>query len=95
MVDIWNDALQGLQPRLGEQTYDMWLRPIELAAIEDETLRLTAPNRFMKEWFETHYLDVVLDEIQRRTATRYAAQIELAAPRAPAPAPVPAPGRGS
>ncbi|MCA9714233.1 MAG: chromosomal replication initiator protein DnaA [Myxococcales bacterium] len=91
MVDIWNDALQGLQPRLGEQTYDMWLRPIELAAIEDETLRLTAPNRFMKEWFETHYLDVVLDEIQRRTATRYAAQIELAAPRAPAPAPVPAP----
>ncbi len=85
MVDIWNEALQGLQPRLGEQTYDMWLRPIELATIRDDTLQLTAPNRFMKEWFETHYLGVVLDEIQRRTQTRYSARIEIATPK-PAPA---------
>ena len=91
MVDIWNEALQGLQPRLGEQTYDMWLRPIELAAIGDNTLQLTAPNRFMKEWFETHYLGVVLDEIQRRTQTRYTAQIEIATPKPePEPAPTPA-----
>ena len=28
MTDIWSEALQGLQPRLGAQTYDLWLRPI-------------------------------------------------------------------
>jgi chromosomal replication initiator protein len=33
MTDIWSEALQGLQPRLGAQTYDLWLRPIALRQV--------------------------------------------------------------
>lgn len=79
MTDIWSEALQGLQPRLGAQTYDLWLRPIALRQVAGTRLHLTAPNRFMKEWFENHYLGAVLDELKARTAQQYDVEIEIAA----------------
>jgi len=79
MTDIWSQALQGLQPRLGSQTYDLWLRPIVFRGVEGDLLRLRAPSRFMKEWFEAHYLGAVLDEIRSRTSESYRVEIEVAA----------------
>jgi chromosomal replication initiator protein len=79
MNDIWSQALQGLQPRLGSQTYDLWLRPIVFRGVEGDLLRLRAPSRFMKEWFEAHYLEAVLDEIRSRTSESYRVEIEIAA----------------
>ncbi len=85
MSDIWSEALQGLQPRLGAQTYDLWLRPIALCRMDGTHLHLTAPNRFMKEWFENHYLGVVLEELRARTAQTYDVEIEVTAEAAPTP----------
>ncbi|EDM79464.1 chromosomal replication initiator protein dnaA [Plesiocystis pacifica SIR-1] len=87
MADIWSEALQGLEPRLDKQTFDMWLRPIRLASIEDDRLRLHAPNRFLKEWFETHYLALVLDEIEGRQGRRFGVELEIVEPAEPAKAP--------
>ncbi|MBK7824689.1 chromosomal replication initiator protein DnaA [Nannocystis sp.] len=87
MSDIWSEALQGLQPRLGAQTYDLWLRPIALRRVTGTHLHLTAPNRFMKEWFENHYLGVVLDELRARTAQTYDVEIEVTTEPTPAPLP--------
>jgi chromosomal replication initiator protein len=97
MTDIWSEALQGLQPRLGAQTYDLWLRPIALRQVSGTRLHLTAPNRFMKEWFENHYLGVVLDELRARTDQIFDVEIEVMAsepgtsalPGAPTPLPAP------
>ena len=63
MADIWSEALHGIEPRLDRQTFDMWHRPIQLTDVDGDLLRLRAPNRFLKEWFETHYLECVLDEL--------------------------------
>jgi chromosomal replication initiator protein len=79
MTDIWSQALQGLQPRLGAETYELWLRPLHVAEIEGHRIRLCAPNLFMKEWFENHYQEAVLQEIFSRTAERYEIAIEIAA----------------
>lgn len=90
MTDIWSEAIRGLQPRLGAQTYDLWIRPIELRQVHGSRLYLTAPNRFMKEWFENHYLGVVLDEIRAQTARDFDVEIDIAAAAetvAPAPEP--------
>ena len=38
MSDIWSEALEGLEPRLGAQTFDLWLRPIALRKVEDDRL---------------------------------------------------------
>lgn len=77
MADIWSEALHGLEPRLDRQTFDMWLRPIRLASVDGDILQLRAPNRFLKEWFETHYLDLALDELESRHERKFKVAIEV------------------
>jgi len=85
-TDIWTAALLGLQPRLGSETFDLWLRPLDVTAIEGLCVKLRAPSLFMKEWFENHYRDAVLDQIYDQTAQRYAIEIAVD-PSMPAPSP--------
>jgi chromosomal replication initiator protein len=83
MADIWSEALDGLEPRLDRQTFDMWLRPIRLASVDGDLLQLRAPNRFLKEWFETHYLDLALDELESRHERKFKVAIEVVEEPAP------------
>jgi chromosomal replication initiator protein len=87
MTDIWSDALAGLRPRLGAETYELWLRPLVAIASDAGVLRLRAPSLFMKEWFENHYRDAVLQEIFLHTHERFAIEVEVAEEGTPAPLP--------
>ncbi len=78
MTDLWTEALRGLQPRLGRETFDLWLRPLELLAADETRVRLRAPSQFMKEWFENHYLAAVLDEMRGRVPQLPEIEIEIA-----------------
>lgn len=77
MTDIWTEALQGLQPRLGNETYELWLRPLTVAALDGNRIKLRAPSLFMKEWFENHYREAVLEEIFSRTQQHYEIELEV------------------
>ncbi|MCA9650193.1 MAG: chromosomal replication initiator protein DnaA [Myxococcales bacterium] len=100
MTDIWTEALRGLRPLLGTETYDLWLRPLELVEAHDDRVRLRAPSQFMKEWFENHYKEAVLEQMRSRGRTPPAIDIEVAidatapgttdpSPASDAPAPIP------
>ncbi len=78
MTDVWTDALRGLRPRLGAETYDLWLRPLVMVGIDEGTVHLRAPSLFMKEWFENHYRDAVLEEMYTQTQVRYGIDVEVA-----------------
>ena len=103
MTDIWTDALAGLRPRLGAETYELWLRPLVLVTTGQGVLHLRAPSLFMKEWFENHYRDAVQQEIYAQTQEHYAIEVDVSdegapiADEAPAvvqtPAPAPSPSR--
>jgi chromosomal replication initiator protein len=41
----------------------MWLRPIELLSFDGATLRLRAPNSYVRLWFESNFLTTLLKEI--------------------------------
>ncbi len=78
MTDIWTDALAGLRPRLGTETYELWLRPMVMVAVAPGVLQLRAPSLFMKEWFENHYRDAVVQEIFSRTREQYVIEVGVA-----------------
>ena len=51
---LWNRCIRDLQAELPEQEFNTWIRPLQ--AIEDaNVLRLLAPNRYVVDWFESHY----------------------------------------
>ncbi len=61
---LWDEAVGRLRSRISPQFYDMWLRPIELLSFDGATLRLRAPNSYIRSWFESNFLGSLLKEIQ-------------------------------
>ena len=95
-ADLWEGALARLSGKVSPQNFDMWLRPIQCVGQEGPVLQLRAPNSYVRLWFESNYLDAVLDEIRAASGLplRVEFSVETAAgeraPRA-AEAPLPPP----
>lgn len=53
---IWQQCLNRLQDELPATQYSMWIRPLQVV-LEDDTLTLYAPNRFVLDWVRDKYLD--------------------------------------
>ena len=87
MTEIWDNALNRIASKITPQNFDMWLRPIELCDVENSTIVLRAPNPYVRLWFESNYLDVILDEIRNQTSTEYT--VEFAPDQPPAKVPEP------
>ena len=62
--ELWESALGRLSSKVSPQNFDMWLRPIEFVSDDAGTLQLRAPNSYVRLWFESNYLEAILDEIR-------------------------------
>ena len=59
---LWNRCIRDLQAELPEQQFNTWIRPLQ--AVEDDgRLRLLAPNRFVVDWLQQHYVQRILEII--------------------------------
>ena len=76
MTELWSNAIRRLSTKIARQNYEMWLRPIECRAIDGPNITLRAPNQYVRLWFESNYLSVVLDELSSETSTEYVVEFE-------------------
>ena len=60
---LWDNLRAALRERCGETVYRRWLEPIEGSVSVDTDgvaqATLTLPTRFMRDWVEAHYGDVI------------------------------------
>ncbi len=57
---LWNRCIRNLEAELPEQQFNTWIRPLQ--AVEDDgQLRLLAPNRFVVDWLNEHYVARILE----------------------------------
>ena len=60
---VWNRCVRDLQAELPEQQFNTWIRPLQ--AVEDGgVLRLLAPNRFVVEWLNQHYMSRIEELVE-------------------------------
>jgi chromosomal replication initiator protein len=55
MEDLWSKAVDSLRERVGQQNFDIWIKPIQFISANNETVELEVPNRFFREWIYEHY----------------------------------------
>ena len=89
MTDVWSNALRRLSTRIAPQNFEMWLRPIECRKIDGHTLLLEAPNPYVRLWFESNYLSIVLDELRSESDVDYQVEFVPEQGGSSQPAPVP------
>src|SRR5689334_22710764 len=86
----WDEAVGRLRSRVSPQNYDMWLRPIELKSWDGATVRLRAPNSYVRLWFESNFLTSLVKELRDLGHDDVAVVFEPdGEDRQPAPAPEP------
>ena len=60
---LWDKCLEKLEDEIDEHDFNMWVRPLN--AINDEqTFRLHAPNRFIKDWLSDNLLDQLIATVE-------------------------------
>ncbi len=64
---LWNQCIRVLQAELPEQQFNTWIRPLQ--AVDDgPILRLLAPNRFVIDWLQQHYMERILQLVDDNNA---------------------------
>ncbi|MEM7281601.1 MAG: DnaA N-terminal domain-containing protein [Pseudomonadota bacterium] len=61
-ASIWQNCMTRLEGELSEQQFNTWIRPLR-AVEENGTLKLFAPNRFVVDWIEEHFVDRISEVV--------------------------------
>jgi chromosomal replication initiator protein len=77
MLELWTEAVRSIEPLIKPAHRDLWLRPIECVGIGDGHIRLRAPNRYHKEWFEDNFLPSILKDLEARACQSFTVDFEV------------------
>ncbi|MBB1090418.1 chromosomal replication initiator protein DnaA [Rhodopseudomonas palustris] len=91
--DRWSRVKGRLRSSVGEDVYSSWFARMDLEAVQQESVHLSVPTRFLKSWIQTHYSEKVLTcwqaempEVCRIDLTVRSPMRAAATKEAPAPA---------
>ena len=56
-----------LKVRVGQQNFDIWIKPISFVSMTGERLEVEVPNRFFKEWINEHYASQIQEAVSSFT----------------------------
>src|SRR5690554_2263463 len=57
LSDSWIRIRGRLRAEVGDAAFRSWLKPMELVGMRNETLRMSVPSRFMRDWINSNYAD--------------------------------------
>ncbi len=63
--EIWREGLAALENRVAKQSFDTWIKPLNLDSYHGDDLNIAVPNSFFGEWLKEHYYDLLRDELAR------------------------------
>jgi chromosomal replication initiator protein len=58
--DRWSRVKGRLRAEIGDDVYSSWFARMDMEGIEEGTVRLSVPTRFLKSWIQSHYAERVL-----------------------------------
>lgn len=59
MHSVWNQTATNLEKVIPPQNYINWIQPIQYSHTENNSVFVSVPNQFFKEWLEDNYLDLI------------------------------------
>ena len=63
MNQLWQEALEQLRERLGNQNFETWIRPIRAQNSNHGELILEVPNKFFRDWVVEHFLPQIRESL--------------------------------
>ncbi|WP_249872265.1 chromosomal replication initiator protein DnaA [Oceanobacillus saliphilus] len=64
--ELWVATLEKIEERISKPSFDTWLKNTKAESLEKNTLTISAPNEFARDWLENQYTELIseiLDEV--------------------------------
>jgi chromosomal replication initiator protein len=61
---LWQEVLARLQKQLSRPTFETWIKSATAEALEGNTLRISTPNPFARNWLQKYYLQTIADVVE-------------------------------
>src|SRR4051812_42628303 len=58
--ESWSRVKGRLRAEVGDDIYSSWFARMDLEGLDQDTVRLSVPTRFLKSWIQSHYVERVL-----------------------------------
>ena len=55
-ADLWDEVCGIIEGKVHPESFATWIQPCYISGVSEGTVTLAAPNRFIAEWLEEHYL---------------------------------------
>ncbi|WP_017725796.1 chromosomal replication initiator protein DnaA [Halalkalibacterium ligniniphilum] len=68
--DLWERALKAMEKKVSKPSFETWLKATKANDIEKDTIIITAPNEFARDWLEKHYDELISETIDDLTGVR-------------------------
>ncbi|OZM56562.1 chromosomal replication initiation protein DnaA [Lottiidibacillus patelloidae] len=67
--DLWSKALTEIEKKLSKPSFETWLKSTKAHGLTNDTLTVTAPNEFARDWLESRYSQLISDTLEAITGT--------------------------
>jgi chromosomal replication initiator protein len=57
--DLWSKALGEIEKKISKPSFDTWLKSTKAHSLKGDTLIITVPNEFTKDWLESRYTTLI------------------------------------
>lgn len=61
--ELWASTLTKIKEKVSKPSYDTWLKNTSANQITDDTLIVSAPNEFARDWLENRYTDLISEAL--------------------------------
>ncbi len=68
-IHIFEKAINNLKERINPTTFQVWFNSLEFVSMRENTVEISVPNKFFKEFFINNYSKVLLEEIAKITGS--------------------------
>jgi len=59
IADLWAQVLMNIKKKVSKPSFDTWLRSTEAYALKGDTITVSAPNEFARDWLEGQYSSLI------------------------------------
>ena len=61
---IWEKSKERIKTSQPQHAYSTWFDPIRSIGLSENELVLEVPNQFFFEWIQSHYKQIIKDEVE-------------------------------
>lgn len=65
---VWDRVQRRLRAELGEDVYASWFKCLELVHVQGDTVTLSVPTKFLRNWIQQHFVEKITAHFQKEDA---------------------------